>query len=362
MMMNYIQKESSLQRRINASKNVNNTLEKEIAKVSSETKSVICYIKRQIQIIYHLLDKTLQSWWSTVPDDTRVARLGSPAFKETDFRPSYQSMKSSLTTFFRSEISKMATMVKDTRVMNEIRSLGQDLCEKKMDTKINYVGIHIQQENINQIRNDLRYWLLVMTNLKNKQITTLNTLRSNINNLTRLYIPVYITSGGYKKYYLFDLMPLIINGSYQSFFGLSPPQWLDYNDLSKEKMTRTNPGIVILTNSDKDISSPNNWKAISAEFFDGIIDKVSSFDDTKKMSLIRHAVYLLLFEKDIYNSSATKSELLGLNESGNMRGLLKKYTEYSDTMKDEKSKHLIYISREFIESELKNAIIQYKKL
>ena len=108
LIQNYIQKEASLQRRIDSDEKVNVSLEKEIKNISNQTKTVICYIKRQIQIIYHLLEKTMESWWATRPSNDRWRPVdGKPAFVESEYGPTYRTMKSSLKEWFRSEISKL---------------------------------------------------------------------------------------------------------------------------------------------------------------------------------------------------------------------------------------------------------------
>ena len=96
LIQNYIQKEASLQRRIDSDEKVNVSLEKEIENISNQTKTVICYIKRQIQIIYHLLEKTMESWWATRPSNDRWRPVdGKPAFVEN-----WQDYESSLKEWF----------------------------------------------------------------------------------------------------------------------------------------------------------------------------------------------------------------------------------------------------------------------
>lgn len=363
LIMNYIQKESSLQRRINSSEKIDISLEKEIKNISEQTKTVICYIKRQIQIIYHILDKTMESWWATMPSSSRFRPIANPAFSESEYRPTYRTMKSSLKSWFRSEISKLLSMVKSSKVINEIRSFNDDLCSPSIieSKRVSISSVYLKNEKVKEIRDDLNFWLLLMNNMKNKNFKSLDSLREDIRNLLKLYIPVYINVGNYKKYYLFDLMPLLINGEYKGIFGgLDEPHWLDASDLSKQKITRQDSGIVIVTNSSRDIGDNKNWKAISVDFFDNLVEKVSQFDYNKKISLIRQSIFIFLFEKEIYTSSKIKSVLLGLNGTNNMISLLSKYIEYNNTVKDQRSKHLTFVSRDYVEEELKNAIIQYQ--
>ena len=82
----------------------------------------------------------------------------------------------------------------------------------------------------------------------------------------------------------------------------------------------------------------------------------------KKCQLLdKEAIYILLSDKKIYNSSGIKSKLLGSGEVDSMRSLLQKYIQYGNSIKDEKSKHLSFVSREYVEDEIQNTIIQYKK-
>ena len=75
----------------------------------------------------------MESWWATRPSNDRWRPVdGKPAFVESEYGPTYRTMKSSLKEWFRSEISKLLTRVNDVRVMNEIRFFNEDLCKSQL--------------------------------------------------------------------------------------------------------------------------------------------------------------------------------------------------------------------------------------
>ena len=91
-MIDYIQKYNMIQARYSSDVIINKSLEKQITVTSYSFKTTICYIKRQILIIYHVLDKILESWWVTNPPNRKVRPI-TPPILMTDFKPAYQIMK-----------------------------------------------------------------------------------------------------------------------------------------------------------------------------------------------------------------------------------------------------------------------------
>lgn len=367
LMIDYIQKTNMLQKRYKTGMEINKSLEKQIKMTSYHNKSTICYIKRQIKIIYHLLEKTLESWWTISPNPTmRKRRAIAPAFQESDFKPAYRIMKVSLTEWFKGEVSRIQSDIKESDLKIEIHSLSNDLCgdgnirtEKKTPT-----DIYLKNDNKINIINKPNYWLEVMSFLKNKNPENIS---SEIKKLQRLYIPVYTKSGSKRNYFLFDIMPLILNGNYKSTFGgKSPPQWLSANDLEKTKFTKDNNGIVIIANSANEVAFHNNWQAISIEWFDNLINSANESasktgNSDRKLWFIKTIFFMLLNSDNkrpiIYNAPSLKKETLGSNDTdltksgiSKMRNLLQKYQEYNDINKSENNKYISLVSREYVEN------------
>ena len=136
-MTNYIQKKNNLRKRYESSGKINKNLEKQININSYYTKSTICYIKRQILIVYHLLDKSLESWWTISPNPSlRKRRPVEPAFKESDFRPIYRMMKSNLFEMFQGEVSRLSATLTEPEIIKEVRTLSRDICETSQNTRL----------------------------------------------------------------------------------------------------------------------------------------------------------------------------------------------------------------------------------
>ena len=357
LMIDYIQKSNILQRRYESGGSIDKSLEKQIKLTSYYTRSTICYIKRQILIIYYLLDKSLESWWTTTPTD-RKKRPISPAFLENDFKPAYRNMKNELTEWFRGQISNLTSTVTNPKMLTEIRNLIHDTCDtgKNNSQKLKTTSKYLQDEKISEVRTDIRFWLLLIANLKNKDITTIS---NQPQNLQRLYIPVYDNSN---NFYLFDIMPLVLTGNYKgSYGGISAPQWLNADDLKKTKYSKNNSGIVIIANLSSDVAYHKEWKAISIEWLDKLVNKSTEAasntgDSNRKLWLIRTGLYIMINDSLIYDSSALKTKLLTKSP---MRDVLEEYQGYSNNNKNKNTKYLFLVSREYVKNEMNSSTIQF---
>ena len=339
------QMSSMLQSRYNKKLDVNKLLEKEIKLSSYYTRSMLCYITRQINIVYYLLDKTLESIWTTAPDG-KQPRLPS-FFKEDEFKRMYRDMKVGLSEWFREEISRYILTVKNPEMISEIRTLVNDSCNitssKSVPSKT------IKDEQIKILTNS-NFWLVFIANLKNKNSKN---LEKEKNNLNRLYIPIYDNSTDY----LFDIMPLVLSGKYKGVFGgKSSPEWLTADDLEKEKFSKENQGIVLIANTAQDVASID-WNAISVEWFDKLLSKSedASEDSDKKMWLIRNAISMIINNNDIYNSKSLKIKKIGEK----MKKVLEKYQNYSDSDKSKNNKYLSLVSREYLKNEMNTSIVHF---
>ena len=355
-MTDYIQKSNFLQRRYESGGSIDTILEKQIKITSYYTQSTVCYIKRQILIIYYLLEQFLESWWTMNPVSRRK-RPVSPPFMEDDFKKAYRNMKNELTEWFRGEVSNLTKSVTNPKMITEVRNLINNTCDTHNSTsqKIKTTNKYVQDEKISDIRTNIRFWLLLIANLKNKDITTIS---NQPENLQRLYIPVYDKSN---KTYLFDIMPLVLTGNYKGTFGgLSSPQWLNNDDLKKTNFSKNNSGIVIIASSSSDVAHNTEWKAISIEWLDNLVHKSTeaaenSNDPNKKLWLIRTGLYIIINDSQIYNSK----NITNTFNSFDIKETLKKYQDYSDSNKNKNSKYLLLVSREYVKNEMNSSIIQY---
>ena len=356
LMNDYIQKSNILQRRYESGGNINKSLEKQIKITSNYTRNTICYIKRQILIIYYLLDQFLESWWTTPTTITR--KRTKPVFIGTVFKPAYQNMKNELTNWFRGEISTLASTITNPKMLTEIRNLIRDTCETNSDNsnsqKIKTLK-YTFNANKKAVITDIKFWLLLIANLKNKDITTIS---NQPNKLERLYIPVYDKSD---KFYLFDIMPLVLIGNYKGTFGgMSPPQWLSYDDLKKAKYEKDNSGIIIISNLQSDVVHYEQWKAIPIEWLDGLVNKSTeaasnSGDQNRKLFLIRSGLYMMINESQIYESVLKTKKIT----NSLMRDLIKEYQIYSNNEKNTKNKYIYLVSREYVQNEMNSSTIQF---
>ena len=376
IMMDYIQKSKILQIRYKTSATSNSSLDKQIKATNYYTTSTICYIKRQILIIYYLLDKSLESWWTISPDDSsRKRRPVTPAFLESDFKPAYRIMKSGLFEWFRDQVSRLTSTVSDPDMLREIRTLGKDVCDSDKNNHIvkkTVSNVYLQDEKLTAIRTDTRFWLLLIANLKNKNISDIS---SKPEELQRLYIPVYEKSGSNRKYYLFDIMPLVLKGNYKTQFGgMSSPQWINAKDIENIKFTKNNTGIIILANTPNEVAYSNKWQAISIEWLDSLVSisgKVAyeQSNSDKKLWFIRNGIFLLLYNQTIYNNPKLKKENLGSNDidstsnkKSKMRSILQKYQEYTNIDRESNNKYLILVSREYVKNEMNNSSVMFQTL
>lgn len=333
---NYVQKYNLLSRK----KNANQIFQKQVDNASAYYKTTVCYIKRQIVIIYHLLDRISDSWWTTTPSSpSRKRRPLGPAFLENDFKPAYRIMKSSLKEWFLSEITKIRS---PPELTNEIRKLSADLCSSVDPKSKVMVSQKFLRESSQTIITDLKFWFLLIANMKN-----IPYFNNKPQLFQKLYIPVYFTSTNNRSYYLFDLMPLLTKGDYKGAFGNLPsPRWLSPTDLEKSDFSNENKAIFILTNRSSDIGNKNKWGAIDIKWFDKLLQKVSEVPD-KKMIILRSSIYILLSDPSIYDSSILNKQILSSNSESNIkiRNIFEKFQQ-------EGNPNTLLVSREYIKNEI----------
>ena len=358
IIVNYLQKLKILQKRRMVGSNINKSLEQTIKLTSAYTKVSVCYIKRQIHIIYSLFDYIIDSWWlKTSLPSSRKIRPVSPAFRESQFLPAYRNMKGALLSDFRSEISRLATGVTDSKINNEIRSLGDDLCGESKEfgmVKKTVSNVVLSDNSTNYINNN-KFWLTLVANLKNINISEIQTKKPFLKNL---YIPVY--SG--KKFYLFDIIPFVLEGKYGTYIKTSP-QWLNSSDLTSKSLSfpKNNKAIIMISNNVSEIGLFNKWRALPIKWFENVYNKASSRasyfkNDDKSLFIIRIAIHLMLTNDIAYSSLESSA----FNEDDKLTKTLQEYQMFNEYQKEEKKRYVIFMSRDELVREIQNTLIQIK--
>jgi hypothetical protein len=328
-------------------KNINISLEKKIKNTSNITVSSICYIRRQIIIINYLLEKVIDSWWTTSPA-MRHTRRFKPVFEREEFKINYQNMKRSLDQDFFKKISTLKSNISDSNIKKEIDNIINNTCKIENEYSKNSSRI-LENSNI-KLFTKIDFWYILSCKLKNKNIKN---IKNEIENLKRFYIPVYSDS----QSYLFDIMPLVLYGEYKgSFGGKSSPQWLSVSDLRKKSFSQNNPAIIMNSNSihmDKMLEMNIDW-------LDNVVEKStdiseSSGNSDKKIWYIRIAMYNFFTSDKLYNFDNINIKEI----NGDMLKILKEYLSQTNTNKQIKNKYIEFLSREYIIEKIKESISDY---
>jgi hypothetical protein len=328
-------------------KNINISLEKKIKNTSNITVSSICYIKRQIIIINYLLEKVIDSWWTTSPD-MRHTRRFKPVFEHEEFKINYQNMKRSLDQDFFKKISTLKSNIADLNIKKEIDNIINNTC--KIEEEYNKNSSRILENSNIKLFTKIDFWYILSCKLKNKNIKN---IKNEIENLKRFYIPVYSDS----QSYLFDIMPLVLYGEYKgNFGGKSQPQWLSVSDLIKKSFSENNPAIIM--NSDS--IHMDKMLEINIEWLDNVVEKStdiseSSGNSDKKIWYIRIAMYNFFTNDKLYNFNNINIKEI----NGDMLKILKEYLSQTNTNKQIKNKHIEFLSREYIIEKIKESIGDY---
>lgn len=252
------------------------------AQVASAT---MCYVKRQVQIVYYLLENI-----SNMAPWTNLANMRSNA----------QLLKNQNEGAYRADVETYIATLPDMNMRKLARELLlSDVCKVKQDdTKVTYLTDAIVKSIITE-----QYWKIWARNLKTRPDLPLDSPNKSFYGI---YVPLAMkpTFGSTYKYYLFDLMPVVLEGKFGDT-GRSSPQWLNSNDLRSIRIyNRANPAVVIVSDRASDIIQPTSWLALKNEWF----TKLMSVKDIK---MIRQAVYLLLRDTKFYKQVADRT--LGKN-------------------------------------------------
>jgi hypothetical protein len=348
-----------IQLKINYLQKKQTATEDELQTFSFYNNSTICYIKRQISIIYYLMDHIFKSSW--VKSSTQTTGL----YNSDKYNTYSTRLKNQVKLWFRTEITQKSNeLPKEHR--QEFIKLITELCKTDVISKRTMFNSHFENKVSSRIVSETNFWLLFAGNLKNKSVKEIS---DKPQNLQRIYIPIYTPTFTKNKYYLFDIMPLVLKGKYLGDLGMkSYPQWVTSSDFKGMKFTRDNSGIIILTNLSSEISDTEKWRAVSKKWLDNLYSKASDQGD-KKMWLIRTAIYMLLSNETSYRSKELKKVVLGDNntnktDTGNSKlsVMLYELSGLSNGNKNRISKYVELVSREYIQNELTRSLNDYEMM
>ena len=380
IMKTYIEKVISMRNRMKRSENESKQLDEEIKFMLYSSKSHICFIKRQITIIYKIVSKLSQ----TNLVSNRINQLYKhkltygPLYSEQSFISHINSTKFELEELFRVEVSRLSTYSEHKDLSLLSRSLLDFQCDNTHFTqnKIKLSNVVNNNKDIPAI-SQYKFWSIFISNIKHIDIK-----KPKSKYLNGLYIPVYEKKGSYYKYYLFDIMPLVKDGDYLTTFGnKKSPQWLTVKDIDKQKGGKSfwdigsnnntnnsfkdNKIYVMVSNRPEEISNTSKWFAISIKWLDNLVDKAESNDNN--MTIIRIAMYTILTQIESYDDKFLNKKVIGHEDNNSTNGYsdfvnaLLKYRYSGDFIKKNNSnkKNIVMLSREFIQREIYNSIKQF---
>jgi len=370
-MKDMLQKVSSLERRIKTAKGVENSgIERQAKMTSLFSSTAICYLKMQILIVYYLLRKLEFSKYLT--GQTAV-------YSSALFNSNSRKMQVELTTWFRSQISDLMRGITNPQMAQTIQVFSKDICgDRQVETarETSVAQRHMSDETTNRIVSDPRFWLLAMANLKGKEAST---VANDPASLKQLFIPIYEKVGGKRRFYLFDLIPFLVKGTFTGAIGgKSPPEWYSARDVAQSKnFTSDNPAYVVLSNTSSQLTNSDDWRAIDIVWFQNLINKAKAFADKtqnpdRKMWVIRFSVYLLLSDSSIYRDVTRNNGAPITNDvdmmmppgatqaESRMKRTLKSLQAASDEQKRSINKFMTMISREMFSTDLSNAKLLFQ--
>jgi len=394
IMNTYVEKIISHRNRMKNSQELDNQIIQEIKFLRYYASSHICSIKRQILIIYKIVEVLSKTNMVTTKIDqaSQIKFSFGPKYDESSFILNIVNIKTSLEDWFRIEVSRIQNYSKHKNLSEMSKSLLQFDCNNIFVTRsktINVSNIVDNKNTMNIIAKKL-FWKIFISNIKTFDMKLGEKYPEYFNGL---YIPVHEKKGSYIKYYLFDIMPLVLDGKYTSFYGnKTPPQWLTYKDELKMKnkslfnFTKNNNNnnnkfkdnkiFVMISNTREDMKHKKKWNSISINFLNKLIDKTdkhSSGNIDKKMFLIRASIYTILSKIDSYDSKHLEIRTIG-NKNSNytadddskfLQFLIKNTDKFNNFIKNNKnnnnkknnnSKKIKMISKELIKMYIHTSI------
>jgi hypothetical protein len=370
-MKDFIQKANSLERRTESGKGAPDpALERQMRLVSMSAITSICYLKRQILIIFYILTKIGTNSPFLLDKRTTPKEI----YSGQQWLGNFRTFQVKSVSWFKLQVGDIMRSVTNPNILKLVQNFASDeICGASIISEPTSVSQkYMSDDKTNEIVTDPRFWLLAMAGLKAKDPSTVGTAPQL---LKKLFLPVYEISGNKKKYYLFDIISFVIKGELTGTFGTkSPPLWYDYNELNKAIFTKEDQGFIVVTNVTTQLSNTNNWKAFDISWLKNLLNQAIAFSqkepgsqENKKMWLIRFSMYLFFKDPSIYeNISKQQGTYLGSEAvitspetPALFRSKLKSIQQMSDSEKDNEKLFLSLISREYFERELLNSITMF---
>lgn len=362
----YLQKMASLERRIQKN-NQSSAVERQAKLASYFTSTTVCYLKRQILIIYYLLNRIGSS--EIMKKNINYWNLFSSNSKKTRYE---------LVNWFKIQINDLTKGVTNPDMLKTIQSYSKDICgDSKVESGVEVTASKslISDDLTNKIISDPKFWLLAMANLKKMDSSVVAT---NPELLKKLFIPIFETVGKKKRFYLFDLIPFVIKGAFTGAFGTkSPPNWHTTREIIETKILEKDPAYVIVCNESSKLTNDNEWKAINIQWFQNLVKKATDYgkeDTSKKMFIIRYSIYLLLSDQMVYKNIMENNmgsplsndidsiKIGGGGESSRMKQFLININMRGYEEKKQINKFIDIISREMFSIDLENARVIFQSI
>ena len=334
----YVQQAIALESKIKRSNGmIDSQVSKDIQISSLKSTTSICYLKNQIHIIESILEKLNQ----LSPNRPRML----------------VAIQNSLLIYFKNNINDIKRGITNIDLLNIINEFSKNSCSKTNTVKSTYV----KDEVTNSIISADNYWLLMVANLKNIQLTNIYESKDK---LRKLYI--FIKDGN--SVYLFDIMPYILTGNLNdSLFGKSEPFWLSFDKLKKYfdsddkkkqfiknmNISETDQMYILSSNDTSEIT--NNYYVFNNDWLinlDNNASKYSNGDLSKKIWVIKTSFFLLLTENSIFE---TKSEKINKTNNNNL------YSNINEVLLKIPS-FINLISRSMLNDVIKSSIHIYQSL
>jgi len=309
-------------------------------KVKREIQSIlvsICYISKQSQIILHILNTIISSWW--VSSSPHKSKGNSSAFNEEYFLRKVVMLKIYIENYEMSELHKKYSKytVDITEYQEDIKNCLQVTITSKNKTADVPEDLTIKLQNLSGD--------LVWNNIFATLYELSNDTFSFKDNVPLIYLPVIHKN----KVHLLQIGNCIVKGNCKSGMGGIPSSLLlDSEKFKKSTFTKT--AFVIVTEKLENISNIASWKMYRSEYFTN--------KGSNKKIVYRNGLGSF-FLSNSYPISLQESKKK-MNDS-QMIEVLEKYMLLSNSEKEEYGKKVKLISidmiRNIIENTLKKDII-----
>lgn len=288
----------------------------------------IYYIQRQINIIMHILDNILLSWW--VSENPYKSRGNKTAFDSTIFKNQFSLLKINIDNFINNIILQLSSTY-STPIIQFHNKLKNEL--------------HISAKSITPVINEKNNILEISTN-QSIWDTTFQMLYTISNaSFDRKKILIYLPVTKKGKLYLFNIVNYILKGKYKEDF-IKNDNWLTETDFRKKKFKTD--AFVIVTDKQENITNSSKW----IEYKDNWLENIYKDDTIKFPTML--GMYLFFTNPSVLQNMV-KSKMTNLE----MVNTLTNYMELSNTQKKNYQKNVKLTSVENI-SVILNKVIRDK--